>query len=187
MHNRALIWPVYLTLLKCCSCLKSIAINTDISTSQYLEPGYKRKTCSSFSILVILKSVSILSIGGKALRPPLLLDRFSSSRDKNRNPSSVRFKLERPMTAPLAPVTARAALGPKRRCCNTHTHTHCALLLCTRDLIFSTQTRTKHEQTVKAEEQPNWTFQITQTPTHLKISNVESVNSRFMVCMRNKY
>lgn len=62
------------------------------------------------------------------------------------------------MTAPLAPFTAHAALGPKRRCFNTHTHTHSAQLLCTRDLIFSTQTRTKHEQTVKAQEQPNWTF-----------------------------
>ncbi len=51
------VWTVYLNLLKCCSCLKSIAITTDTSTSQYLEPRYKRETndvttCSSFSILV---------------------------------------------------------------------------------------------------------------------------------------
>lgn len=75
------------------------------------------------------------------------------------------------MTAPLASVTARAALAPKRRCSKqreTRSYTHCAQLRCTRDLIFSTQTRAKHEQTVKADEQPNWTFQITQNPSPFK-------------------
>lgn len=74
------------------------------------------------------------------------------------------------MTATLASVTARAALAPKWGCSQQREtrNTHCAQLRCTRDLIFSTQTRAKHEQTVKADEQPNWTFQITQNPSPFK-------------------